>query len=145
MVCPRSPNHQRTGDLHHDESANNKTGWDGTANHALLLACGDAVASTVHPKRAVVLATGKRKVIPVWVERIALDEERAGGIAASGCASDELVDDLLVCHIGSNFVLVFKRSVASFCCTYFWMPSRASMKSWISAVVRLSMSGMAQS
>ncbi len=73
---------------------------DCTAHHALLLAGGDAILIGIDPESAIAKATSEWEVIPVRVNGIAFNEERAIGVFASGCSIYEFCNDLLVCHGG---------------------------------------------
>ena len=78
---------------------------DCTAHHALLLAGGDAILIGIDPEVTTTKAASEWEVIPVRVNGIAFNEERAIGVFASGCSVYELGDDLLVGH-GIQWLLV---------------------------------------
>jgi len=87
---------------------------NGATHHALLLASGDTVLVRIYPESAVSIATSKREVIPIRVNRIPLNEKRASGIFASGCAVYEFGDDSFVGHgvywLRYQFTLVFYKA-----------------------------------
>jgi hypothetical protein len=78
---------------------------DCVAHHALLLAGGDAILIGIDPESAIAKATSEWEVIPVRVNGIAFNEERAIGVFASGCAFYEFCNDFFIGH-GIQWLLV---------------------------------------
>lgn len=99
---PLPPNHQRKGTLFAMKRSSN-----GPQNQPTMFCSGDAVFFVIYPESAISIATSKRIVVPVGIQRIPLDEKRRVSLSsprivasdlALGGTGNELGDDLFVCH-----------------------------------------------